>query len=162
MISQAPAAHVCAACGETAATLGVTRQEFRYGSGDAAPTLHADVPVWSCGACGMEYVDSDGEALQHAAVCLHLGRLNPDQIRSVRTELGLSQKEFADKLLCGIASVKRWETGVVIQNAGIDARMRELAAAAPATPQPTFRSEFSLEQLRRAAMFRLRPCAMAA
>lgn len=150
--------HTCSACGEGAATLGILAHEFVYGSGDAATTLHADVPVWTCDACEMQYLDAEGEAMQHAAICRHLGRLTPDEVRSARVELGLKQADFAERLLCGIASVKRWETGAVIQNAAVDAQIRELAAAAAkAKVQPTFRNMFSPEQLRRAMQFQLRP-----
>jgi putative zinc finger/helix-turn-helix YgiT family protein len=150
----APVTQPCAVCDGGHATLSVVRQEFRYGSGDAAPLLHADVSVWHCDGCDEEYVDSDAEDQQHAAVCRFLGRATPDEIKSMRAEMGLNQQQFADRLMCGIASVKRWETGAVIQNAAVDAQMKELARAAEAIAQrPIFRSVISVEQLRQATMF---------
>lgn len=160
---------VCEACGEHAAQRQLERQEFNYGSGESAVTLVAQMPVWSCDACGIEYVDAEGEAAQHAAVCKHLGRLQPSEVRAIRDSAGLSQRGFANELRVGMASVKRWETGLVIQNAAADAGMRAFHRRTVRVhlPEPRFRTPLSAEKRSAAPLFKLRghcfePMALAA
>lgn len=58
-----------------------------------------------------------------------MSKLLPDEVRSVRKLAGLTQAEFAQKLNVGIASVKRWETGIVVQHKAADVAIRKFEAA---------------------------------
>lgn len=116
----------CAICGEMAAHASVVRQEFAYLDGNREVVLEADTPVLRCDACGETYAGADAEDAQHEAVCHHLGRLSPREIRALRDRLGITQARLAELTKIGIASIKRWETGNHIQNASLDARLRAL------------------------------------
>ena len=52
------------------------------------------------------------------------GLLTSNQIRECRSKLGLTQAELAEKVGVGIASIKRWENGVV-QNRSMDQLLRK-------------------------------------
>jgi DNA-binding transcriptional regulator YiaG len=53
-----------------------------------------------------------------------LGLLQPEQIRAGRTQLGLSQREFAARLAVAEESVSRWETGAQVQSRVVDRQIR--------------------------------------
>ena len=155
---QGGSAQKCLMCGEGVATLSYQVQEFEYGAGPEAVTLHARVPVWSCSTCELEYVDADGERAQHAAVCRHLGRLTPTDIKGIRVAASLTQKQFADELKCGIASLKRWETGALIQGRSADAAIRAFQTSRKRTqrPAPSFRTPLTEAHYAAAKRFSLR------
>ena len=153
----------CALCGENAATRYVRTQQFAYRDGANEVLLIAEIPVIECAACGETYTAEGAEEAQHDAVCRYLGRLTPDEIRALRECNGLTQAKLAELTGIGIASIKRWEAGNVIQSAALDAALRALDAPHVETvksrPVPRFRTAFSPDTLRRAGRFdlRLRP-----
>lgn len=153
----------CIMCGEGQAKRTLAVQEFAYGTGAEAVVLHAQVPIWSCETCDLEYVDSEGERAQHEAVCRHLGRLTPLQIKALRRGARLTQKELAAELGCGVASLKRWELGTVVQGRVADMAMRDFQDRRRRSnpPLPRFRTEFSAAQRAAAPLFKLRDCARA-
>jgi putative zinc finger/helix-turn-helix YgiT family protein len=116
----------CCACGNEHAQVAYETESFPYGIGENQVTLTARVPVISCEECGSRLTDGSAEDIRHAAVCRHLGRLAPDAIRAIREGYGLSQQEWADRTGIGIASVKRWEAGNLIQNDAMDRYLRLL------------------------------------
>lgn len=117
---------MCAQCGAQSARLSYEDEKFPYGVGESQVILAARVPVIRCEACGAQYTDSAAEDIRHAEVCRHLGRLAPDAVRAIRERYGLSQQEWATQTGLGIASVKRWETGNLIQNEATDRYLRLL------------------------------------
>jgi len=88
--------------------------------------LSARVPVWKCDACGDQYTDSNAEEIRHHTVCEYLQRLTPVAVKALRERIGYSQSQWADLTGFGIASVKRWETGALIQGLAQDRYMRLL------------------------------------
>jgi len=126
----------CLICGEMAATRTIEQQEFAYRDGAREVALHAEIPVIHCEACGETYGAEGAEEAQHETVCRYLGRLTPADIRALRERLGLSQAKLADLTHIGIASIKRWETGALIQNASLDAKLRALDGAGAGAPAP--------------------------
>lgn len=148
----------CAICEEGLARRVLVHQEFEYGSEGAAKRIRALLPVWSCDECGLEYLDEEGEKAKHAAVCHELGRLSPEEIKAIRKSADLNQTDFAQKLKVGIASVKRWELGGVIQNEAADEIIRrfaaEMKAATPRVPQ--FTAKFAPATYQAANRFQLR------
>lgn len=159
-------AEACIACGEEAASRTVETQQFAWADGAQEILLQAEVPVWHCAACGDTYLAEGGEEAQHEAVCRHLGRLTPEDIRQLRGRHGLSQAALAERTGIGIASIKRWERGLIIQNASLDARLRLVDQGEIARPRvrsaPVFQTEFRSETIEAARQFRLRPMLQAA
>lgn len=156
----------CAICGEHATSYSVETQQFAYRHGDKEVLLTAEIPVVSCAACAEIYTGLDAEEAQHAAVCHYLGRLTPAEIRGLRTRHGLSQAKLAELTGIGIASIKRWEAGTVVQNASLDSRLRQLdtrtLARAPVKIQGRFKTQLSPEMYEAAKNFCLRPVLQAA
>jgi putative zinc finger/helix-turn-helix YgiT family protein len=121
---------VCDECGARAAQLSFQEERFPYGAGDEAVELSARVPVWVCGHCGHSYTDGDAEDARQEAVCKHLGVLAPSEIRATRRMYEMSQAEFAKVTGFGLASVKRWEAGSLVQNVAADRLLRLLRSDA--------------------------------
>jgi putative zinc finger/helix-turn-helix YgiT family protein len=122
----APETRVCPSCGEGGAVTRYEAETFPYGSGADQVTLTAMVPVIHCDACGGDFTDGAAEDIRHAEICRHLGRLSPSEIKNIRLQYGLSQSEWAQRTKLGIASVKRWESGNLIQNEAMDCYLRLL------------------------------------
>jgi putative zinc finger/helix-turn-helix YgiT family protein len=116
----------CALCGAAAAKRSIEEQKFRYGSEADAVELSALVPVWTCGECGFAFTDGEAEEARHEAVCRHFGLLTPAEILGVRQAHRMSQAEFAKATGFGIASIKRWENGLSLQNPAADRMLRLL------------------------------------
>jgi putative zinc finger/helix-turn-helix YgiT family protein len=116
----------CCACGSEHAQVAYETESFPYGIGESQVILTARVPVIACDECGFRLTDGSAEEIRHASVCRHLGRLAPDAVRAIREGYGLSQQEWADRTGIGIASVKRWEAGNLIQNDAMDRYLRLL------------------------------------
>jgi putative zinc finger/helix-turn-helix YgiT family protein len=159
----------CPDCDSTDSRLEYAQQSFRYGRGDEAVDLTCEVPVYTCNKCGYQWTRSEAEDLRQIAVCQHLGRLTPNEVRGVRERFGLSQAEFSRITGFGEASLSRWETGAQVQSASND-RLLRLIQADPRTlhrltliaeandhrGDPTFRViTITPELRRRKASFRL-------
>ncbi len=110
----------CADCGEAALVKKSIDYTFPYGSGVSATKITTRLPVIQCQKCGSELLDDEAQVLQHEAVCRHLGVLTPREIVSIRKSLHLTRQEFARLTRIGEATVARWESGTLIQNAGYD------------------------------------------
>lgn len=111
---------VCFDCGSSDVAKALQQQVFQYGNGEDAVELTAEMPVFTCKVCGFQFAGPEADEARHEAVCRHLRVLTPQEIVLIREHTGLSQAQFAKCTRIGIASLKRWETGVVIQNAAND------------------------------------------
>jgi putative zinc finger/helix-turn-helix YgiT family protein len=100
-----------------------------YGTGTGTVEIAVDLPIRHCNACGEEWEDADSFRAKHAAVCTHLGRLTPLEVLRVRTEIG-SRERFSELTGIGPASLARWESGTLIQNAAYDLLLRAVADVA--------------------------------
>ena len=110
----------CFNCGSLNVNKAWKNQHFQYGSGESAVELSAEMPVYTCQECAFEFGGVEAEEIRHEAVCRHLGLLAPREIVAIRKSMGLSRMQFAEIAGVGIASLKRWETGTLIQNAAND------------------------------------------
>jgi len=110
----------CPNCQRDAVDATVEPQTFTYGQGDSAAQLTAYVPVRSCTHCGFQFTDSEAEDARHEAVCRHLRVLTPKEILGLRKSYNMSRAEFAQLTRLGEASLARWESGQLIQNAAND------------------------------------------
>jgi putative zinc finger/helix-turn-helix YgiT family protein len=117
---QKPATFECPNCDSTNVDTQMVRTKFKYGTGNKAVELEAVVPVRKCNDCGFEYTDSEAEDLRHAAICNHLEVMTPAEVVAIRKQYGLSRADFAQATRIGEASLSRWETGEIIQNAAYD------------------------------------------
>lgn len=151
-------AHICDICGERSAHSHIVNHEFTYGPPASQVTLRAQVPVWQCSACDLEYTDSAGEMAKHEAICRHLDRAAPKEVAAVRAMLGVTQGVLAEKLGVGIASVKRWEAGTVVPNRSATVALRSLRESVLSERpfEPVFQTEISPEAQEAAKSFKLR------
>jgi hypothetical protein len=85
---------------------------------------HASVRQGRCRSCSHQFLPWDAVVRQHAVVCAGLGVLSPEQIVRARKRLGLTQQQLATASGFGIASIRRWETGVKVQNVSSDRLLR--------------------------------------
>ena len=118
--SEASAVSSCPACESQRVTESFVTELFQYGAGDDAIELSVRIPICKCAECGLEYTDERAEHLKHSAVCRHLKILEPEQIVAIRERYKLSQHEFAETSRIGRASLARWESRAVHQNASSD------------------------------------------
>jgi len=108
-------------CEEFAVQTAIVRQEFR------GEQLDVNTPVSVCQACGWQTLGpgQTDELRKRTADAYRqkYGLLTSAEIVSRRKSLEMSQREFADFLRVGEASVKRWETWQV-QDDSSDELMR--------------------------------------
>jgi DNA-binding transcriptional regulator YiaG len=112
------------------------------------------------------YTGEDAEELRHEAVCRHLGRLTPGEIKAIRESYCLTQEKFAEDSGFGVASIKRWELGNQIQSESANNLLLLLRTprnfllvqeANKKRPfQPKFRTVMSEITLRQSREFKLR------
>jgi putative zinc finger/helix-turn-helix YgiT family protein len=109
---------VCPECGHSEMDTRWEDSPFTYGSGADAVEISVRLPVRKCCKCGFEFLDEEAEDLSHEAVCRHLGRLTPLQIKDLREKYVFSRADLERLTGLGEASIARWERGELIQNAG--------------------------------------------
>jgi DNA-binding transcriptional regulator YiaG len=142
----------CPLCGNHSGHVVWEFETFPYGVGEDRVLLTARVPVIHCEACGDQTTGDAAEEIRHTVICHHLGRLSPQEVRSVREQYGLSQQQWAKQSRLGIASVKRWELGNQIQNDAMDAYMRLLAL--PSNFEAVSSNHFAVKKIERHFSFR--------
>jgi len=91
------------------------------------PTLK----VPQCGHCQAISIDDEADQEISAAFRREARLLAPMEIRQGREKLGLTQKQFANLLGVGEATVSRWEIGAQIQQRAMD-RFLRVSFASPA------------------------------
>ncbi len=111
---------VCPECGKGNLTVHEMEYKFPYGVGENRVELSATVPAKTCSDCGFTFLDCTAEQKCHEAVCQHLGVMTPSQVLKLRELHNLSQSQFADVSGLGVATLSRWERGVVVQNQAYD------------------------------------------
>lgn len=88
-------------------------------------TFTADTLV--CPKCGIEAgtvkTASDVQRAIADAYRFRMGLLTGNEIKSLRVSRGLNQQQLADSMNVGVASIKRWETGL-IQSKAMDHALR--------------------------------------
>jgi HTH-type transcriptional regulator/antitoxin MqsA len=88
--------------------------------------------VQRCADCGESYLSGDEmDAVQRAAADIvreREGLLSPEEIRSLRESMGLSQAAFERLIGAGEKTVVRWERGTIFQSKVTDTLMRVLQA----------------------------------
>jgi putative zinc finger/helix-turn-helix YgiT family protein len=122
----------CGKCGQKRMHLAtlpyVTRVEHDGG------TYRVEIPALTvprCGNCQAISIDDEADQQISAAFRRAAGLLAPEEIRQGREKLELTQKQFANLLGVGEATVSRWETGAQIQQRAMD-RFLRVCLASPA------------------------------
>jgi len=93
-----------------------------------------------CGTCQAISIDDEADRQISAAFRREARLLTPEEIREGREKLGLTQKQFANLLGVGEATVSRWETVAQIQQRAMD-RVLRVCLASPAAVE-LLRSDF--------------------
>lgn len=95
-------------------------------------TYRVEIPEFSvprCSNCKAISIDDEADQQISAAFRRAARLLAPEDIRQGRERLGLKQKEFANLLGVGEATVSRWETGAQIQQRAMDRFLRGCLAS---------------------------------
>jgi len=86
-----------------------------------------EVEAYVCPVCGLEAGTVDSAAKIQRTIADAYRRekalLTGEEMRSLRQAKGLTQKDLADLMKVGVASIKRWETGL-IQSEAMDRLLR--------------------------------------
>lgn len=117
----------CPHCEGTDVKTIMHEDTFIYGEGSSKLELPVMLPVRHCRECGGEFLDHEGEMIQHEAVCKHYGVLTPREIRDLRKKHGLTLAAFAQLTGLEEASLGRWENGILIQAIANDRYLRLLS-----------------------------------
>jgi len=89
--------------------------------------LSCNIMQYVCQVCGLEVATveqaSHGQRVIADAYRTKKGLLTSQEIKARRKDLNMTQKDLADSMSVGIASIKRWEGGI-IQTPGMDKLLR--------------------------------------
>jgi putative zinc finger/helix-turn-helix YgiT family protein len=110
----------CPNCGKASLSTVRETENITYGSGKDAAEIPVELPVRACSECGFQYTDEEAEDIRHDAICRHLGLMTPGEIVALRKRYNMTRAEFANLTRLGEASLARWETSQLIQNAAND------------------------------------------
>ena len=127
--------------------LNTVQKEMTYKGVDIAIA----VEVYTCPECGLEAgtVQSAG-AVQRAIADAYRAKvdlLTGQEIKSLREAKGLTQQQLADLMNVGIASIKRWETGMV-QSKSMDHALRMQLQCKISADNYTGNREISLPRIK--------------
>ena len=107
--------------------------------------------VFACPECGLEAgtIDTAGATQKEIADAyrVKVGLLTGDKIKSLRTSRGLTQQQLAELMNIGVASIKRWETGL-IQSKAMDRSLRVDLQGYNATNTYSGNREFSIPRIK--------------
>jgi putative zinc finger/helix-turn-helix YgiT family protein len=122
----------CGKCGQKAMQLATVAYATTIEHDGRA--YRVEVPaltVPQCDNCQAISIDDEADQQISAAFRRAARLLTPQEIRQGREKLGLTQKQFANLLGVGEATVSRWETGAQIQQRAMD-RFLRVCLASPA------------------------------
>lgn len=107
--------------------------------------------VWVCQECGLEAgtVQAAGDIQRAMADAYRKksGLLTSQEIKSLRKANNLTQQQLAERMKVGIASIKRWETGL-IQSKSMDLALRNHLQQDLCEDQYAGNREFSLSRIK--------------
>jgi len=83
-----------------------------------------NIPAHRCSNCRALVFGDEADDLLSDALRQSAGLLSPDEIRTNRAMLGLTQTQMADFLRISPSTLSRWETGTQIQQRSMDVLLR--------------------------------------
>lgn len=105
----------CPNCGTEG--LREARTVYRIALEDEERTIEIpDVPVLHCASCNEDIVTQATEDVVERELLRRADLLGPDDLRSLRSRLGLTQEEMGRLLGAGMKSWCRWESGALRQS----------------------------------------------
>ena len=120
----------CIECGKKEVRpVTIHQQVQRNHDGRLYDLVIHNLPVTRCNACGNVFYTEESDDRIVAALRDHLGLLTPAQVRANLKELGLSQKDAAERLGIAPETVSRWVCGSVIQSRAMDNLLRMFFAS---------------------------------
>ena len=112
--------------------------------------------AYVCADCGMEVGTTEQTGRMQKSVSdayrKATGLLTGEEIRKYRKQIALSQKGLADKMTVGIASIKRWEGGI-IQSKSMDKALRAAFWNSEFTNDYTGNRKFSISRVKRVVKY---------
>jgi HTH-type transcriptional regulator/antitoxin MqsA len=118
----------CPICGKE--TLERRRGEFRFDPPESVPggTMILSDATWEeCSACGEQILSPELNARVEREAAKRWGLLQPEEIKDIRTRLGLTQVQMAELLGVGEKTYTRWEGGKSYHNTSSDNLIRLVA-----------------------------------
>lgn len=119
----------CVICGEADMVEG-PRRDVPFG--DLPGAVVEDVRVYDCPACGEEYIAFERFSELVSAFARKLldkqGRLSGPEVRFLRSTMGWTGVDMAERMSVSPEQVSRWENGHVDISAGADRLLRALVA----------------------------------
>lgn len=113
--------------------------------------IPCQVEAYVCPECGLEAgtVNSTGAIQKELSEAFRkrAGLLTGEEIKSLRKKRGLTQQELADRLRTGVASIKRWETGL-IQTKSLDQALRHHLTDKPLKDDLSGNRPFSITRIK--------------
>jgi putative zinc finger/helix-turn-helix YgiT family protein len=110
----------CPECDQNMIETSFEECTFKYGSAENEVELKAVMPIRICKSCELRFMDSEADDARHKAVCKYLKVLTSHNIKNIRKLYGLSRSQFSEITRLGIATLSRWEKGILIQNSAYD------------------------------------------
>ena len=115
----------CSECGKVAVRPAKIAYNAKIKHDGKLHEFHiAELPVDRCDECKEEFFTNATSDVKSDALRLHLGLLQPGQIRRLLTKHNLTQRKFAAHLRVAEESVSRWLNGLSIQSRALDTLMR--------------------------------------
>jgi putative zinc finger/helix-turn-helix YgiT family protein len=115
----------CPECGKGDVRPGVMPYNARAKHDGSVYTFSiAALKVNKCQSCGEIFFDNTTDDQISQGLREHLGLLSPEEIRRRLGQLGLTQKEFAERISIAPETVSRWLSGTHIQSRAYDKLMR--------------------------------------
>jgi len=120
--------------------------------------LTCRIEQYVCGTCGLEVATKSQVGNMQKTITdayrVKKGLMTGQKIKAKRTELNMTQKDLADVMSVGIASIERWEGGI-IQTAGMDKLLRQSFWPREREVTVTGNRPFSMERVKLALVKRL-------
>lgn len=115
----------CACCGARAVQPSRIDRAFEVKhDGKHYSVMVRELPAEKCQACKEVTLGGDLDEHVNAALRDHLGLLTPEQIRSNRVTLAMTQAQLSEQIGCASETLSRWENGALIQSRGADRLLR--------------------------------------
>jgi DNA-binding transcriptional regulator YiaG len=116
----------CGHCRERAVhpfVIPAYKTELEHDGRKYAIEVH-DFEVFRCQNCHTVVLDDSANRILSKALRAAVGLLSPEEIRSERLALGLTQRDLAQYLRASESTISRWESGAQIQQKCLDLLLR--------------------------------------